>query len=431
MMKNFKKFAIVALGSAIILSCSKKDDNPAPISLSKTDASTALVVSTAEFEALNSDYKDATTITGQAMSALSSLGGGRSTSDFYIGIGSFRKNSDKEEEDMVNQVAINLGELSFAPFKSAPNARIPRDFDSAKGIWAYSVVGYSGSFVKIAASEKIVLQFPSKHSYSDYGKVLVNDAEYTISQYKTGLITRTTCLNGAPKEYLDTTVTALVAELTVKGEKQFSIDLSNTIVNNVSTSYSSKYVIKNFEYSYTHSTSGNTYTFYYGWKKEGKIVSESASQISYISISAIDDYRCSNSNPYYLGITNIQSGNGSSTRGSLKLSYYLGDVTAYKNEIKTKYNLSSLDAELDSATYYKVLKDTAISDKYIKYTLSRTSDNAKLGDIVARYETVTDGTPPNSNSYYSTSVYYIVYADGSKERLRDKFRYFEYYYGHY
>ncbi len=57
---------------------------------------------------------------------------------------------------MVNQVAINLGELSFAPFKSAPNARIPRDFDSAKGIWAYSVVGYSGSFVKIAASEKIV-----------------------------------------------------------------------------------------------------------------------------------------------------------------------------------------------------------------------------------------------------------------------------------
>jgi hypothetical protein len=64
-----------------------------------------------------------------------------------------------------------------------PNARIPKDFSAAEGVWVYSF--YKKEFVKVSSGGgKVVIKFFTIYHYLYTARLdTTNDAEYTISKY--------------------------------------------------------------------------------------------------------------------------------------------------------------------------------------------------------------------------------------------------------
>ena len=131
-----------------------------------------------------------------------------------------------------------------------------------------------------------------------------------------------------------------------------------------------------------------------------------------------------------LGFNFISSAEYVQYKTPLKLSLNLNDLTAYKNEVKSTYKISDLSLPLSDELYDKINNDTTLNDKYLKRTLARMSDNAKIGDVIERFEsTTTSGTNIDGSNIIiveGRKVYYVVYENGVKERLKDRFKYFEY-----
>ena len=408
-----KKSHLILLGALSLFSC-KKDNNPAPATdpyepvvgapLSKSDASSSLQTGNTQVAQIRADFKNTTTVTATALNNLSTLS--NSSSSFVLSIGNLRVEDNPDDKNL-NKLIVALGNIGLST-PSLTGARIPGDFNAAKGIWVYTVDGYYGEFVKTGPSDKIVIKFPSTY-YSPYSGNTPpeNDAVYTISKFERTPVFYNSCYGGS---VVDTVAIALDAEMTIKGEKTFNVSYAATYQNNILTSTNGKYVIKNYEYTATSSLVDKRYKSERMWKKDGAIVSNNYYDTESL-VALTNDINCENTlYNYYYG--KIKYYNAFNRLGNLKLSLKIADTAPLHSELKSKYNLTSLD-NLTLDQYKSINSDSTIEDKYFKYALTRLPDNAKIGDVITRKFTDSYG--------FLYTEYYIIYNDGSRQPLKEAF----------
>ena len=440
--KNLKLALYGGLIVAAAYSCKPKTE-ATPTTVAPAEAGTTLASADASYKSDLANYKDVTTVTTQSLSSLSSINGFEGGLNLSSNISSIAKVESKEEMDeMLSQISFQLGAIGLIGSKPDANGRkIPTKFADAKGIW---VVTYTGSkyyktadWVKTGESDFIVLKFPSRYSYSDTSAA--NNATYTIKKLETYDGSYQYCNKGVAATSTFSGTGAIEAELEVNGVKKMTYSYTSTYDQTTKgrNSASGTMTIDKYTYAYTYGVNGTSFNYTFKWSKDGGVFYENTSNYEYKTAYSESPQTTLNCAPTTVTSTpikynysfyresNLKSSLERKVRGNVTLetSYDEANNNKYFDEAVSKYSIKD-EKNIDSATFNKVTKDTVLNDKYKSSMLYRTTDRAKLGTVVQRMEKVTQTI--NTYSYtYDRNFYYIVYSDGSKEKLSKKFTAFE------
>jgi hypothetical protein len=460
-----KKPLIIAISGAFIafgiFSCKKNDvtpTNPAEVSrptsaasLPASEAQTSLTESAAKFSETQLEYtKNVGTVTS-ALNNLTSSSSSGVPSEFSPSLGRLSGDSEKDA-DLLETIGNELGNIGFLATNSASGRRIPVDFESAKGTWEYTIEkssstsssnedGVSSSYCNgtywkkyykqtSTSGDAIVIKFPSYGQYSWNScdtLAPVNNATYTISKLEVTSITSTYCEGNVSKTRSRARVTAMKSSFKI-GEKElmsyeFSANYSGSGERGSMTA-SGKF--GDFEYSYNYSASDTKAELNYEWKNKGSKVIGTKYYYEFSSKIENNDNQtnCSSEIKYtpklmYAQYKKVLKYDMQVTYGDVTL-YTSADYKGFITEFETKY-ASKMDADgyVDTATQRASEADTVLQDKYFNAEIYKTDGSAKFGKVIVRYEKDAD----NQWSSYKRDVIYIVFADGSREKVSKRFAY--------
>lgn len=429
------KFLLPIMIGVLAFSCEKKEEDPTPSPLSKTSAVAELNNTSLTYSSSISSYSAATTSTTSALNSLSSLSSSSSSNiesslfPSFQSIGSTGGLSrlSLSSQSSEQKLALMLASLANTQKVQASNGRISSS-KYEKGIYEYTIEASSSSvdgsqycylnkkyykryfkFTPTPNSDVIVIKYPSLSSYYQYCDTLapVNNAIYTVSKIEEKTFTVQEC-GTTTSEVM---VTKLESKLEISGVVAMTYSYSGDTDGNTFYKQNGTMTLGDFKYTFEIGFVNNDVSYKLNWEgKSGKIYGYEMN-VSYINFDAISDCdNKENSSETFFG-ENIKKQTMKYYMGKLVLQA-VSENSSYINEIKSKYSITNRKQLNTDEIVNKLNGDTVLYNKYHKNEIF-TSNGAKVADIKFLKE--------NSGIFGWTP--YLVYNDGSNEKLSDKFVY--------
>ncbi|MDX2196417.1 MAG: hypothetical protein NW207_08360 [Cytophagales bacterium] len=477
MKKTFLKLVAITIMVAFIFSCKKDDPTPTTApeevvkptnakELNASEAQTEITESTKKFDASYASYSASVTTITNVINSLSSSSNAGIPSALAPSISSFR--FDENDSDLLQDVANHFSNIDFLFGASKSGKKIPASFTEAEGVWEQNIEtisGYNdakssegeyayycgGKYYKISYKQtstgggKVVIKFSTKGIYSSgFGSnncatttgILASNAEYVISALETQEVIEKYCSNGIIRENKEKETTKITASLKIDNVEVMTYEFTSSYADGMRASATGKVKLAGkYEYTYTGKRSSTSYSYEYTWldgteklhaakfyAEYENMIDESANCTTIVGIrnkNQIENYK------------KIKKYNQSYTYGPFTI-YSSTDYKGYISKVIEKYG-SSIDENgffKDTASFNKYDKDTTLSDTYFVVEIFKADGSAKIGKLIGRREKVTFGTGNSAYTYYET-VWYIVYGDGKREKVKDRFKTSRIYYSVY
>lgn len=428
-MKKILLFPIVF--GLLVFSCEKKENDPTPAPLTKTAATDELEKSSLTYSNAIASYTQATISTTSALNSLDNLANYNTLGSFdYSFFPSFEVAKGANYSTNIGartkeqKMALALAALAKTQKIQAANGRLSSskyeggiyeytidvadNFGNGQNLYCYENKKYYKRYFKFTPTpniKSIVFKFPSSKNYYENCDTLppINNAIYTVTNIEEKTVNASYC-NTTTSYVL---ISKIESKLEIDGVQKMSYNYNYDTDGSTFAKENVTMTVGDFKYEVEGYYSRGSSSHKTNWTgKSGKIYgserntewTNSEPDCANIREENYDFYDIDikkEINKFFFGTLTLQS---------------TKEFNAYINAVKEKYKIANRKDITTDLLAETINKDTVLYNKYNRHEVFA-SNGAKVGDIIFRRE---------NNLYYNWTPY-LVYTDGTSEKLSNQF----------